>query len=238
MIKKIVITIFILNLLFLTAGCSGNLSNNAAIIDGQDITIEEFSFAANVCKSETILYFSNKYNVSDVSSDDFWNGTFGENKEKPIDVLKENALDFLKYSHTIFSLAKEQGIVADCSFETIKKMYNEENEHRKGDDIVYGVTGFDFSSYYDWLLSNCELELENIEEDSISQSEIENYYKANKEKIALKISIVASIIRVILLYILIPIFGFIGIEISMLVSVLFIILINSFFIRKHLFLNI
>lgn len=63
-------------------------------------------------------------------------------------------------------------------------------------------------------------------------------HSIDKEKIALKISIVASIIRVILLYILIPIFGFIGIEISMLISVLFIILINSFFIRKHLFLNI
>lgn len=186
MIKKIIITMFILNLLFLTAGCSGNLSNNAAIIDGQDITIEEFSFAANVCKSETILYFSNKYNVSDVSSNDFWNGTFGENKEKPIDVLKENALDFLKYSHTIFYLAKEQGIIGDCSFETIKEMYNEENEHRKGDDIVYGVTGFDFSSYYDWLLSNFELQLENIEEGSISQGDIENYYELNKDRIALK----------------------------------------------------
>lgn len=186
MIKKIVITIFILNLLFLTAGCSGNLSNTAVLISDEKITTEEFVFAANICKSETILYFSSKYNVADVSSDDFWNSTFGDEKEKPIDVLKEKALEFLKHSHTVFSLSKEQGVIADDSFKSIKKMFYEENENRKTDDIVYGVTGFDFPSYYDWLLSNCELELENIEEDSISQREIENYYKANKEKIALK----------------------------------------------------
>ena len=63
-------------------------------------------------------------------------------------------------------------------------------------------------------------------------------HSINKEKIVLKISIIASIIRIVLLYILIPIFGFIGIEISMLISILLIILVNSFFIRKHLFLNI
>ena len=63
-------------------------------------------------------------------------------------------------------------------------------------------------------------------------------HSIDKEKIVLKISIIASIIRIVLLYILIPIFGFIGIEISMLLSILLIILVNSFFIRKHLFLNI
>ena len=136
MIKKIVITIFILNLLFLTAGCSGNLSNTAVLIGNEKITTEEFIFAANVCKSETILYFSSKYNVADVSSDDFWNSTFGEEKEKPIDVLKEKALEFLKHSHTVFSLSKEQGIIADNSFKSIKKMFQEENENRKTDDIV------------------------------------------------------------------------------------------------------
>lgn len=186
MIKKIVITVFILNLLFLTAGCSGNLSNTAVLIGDKKITTQEFVFAANVCKSETVLYFSSKYNVADVSSDDFWNSAFGDENEKPMDILKEKALDFLKYSHTVFSLAKEHGVIENNSFESIKKMFLEENENRKNDDIVYGVTSFDFSSYYDWLLSNCELELENIEENSISQSEIENFYETNKDKVALK----------------------------------------------------
>ena len=63
-------------------------------------------------------------------------------------------------------------------------------------------------------------------------------HSIDKEKLALKISISASILRIILLYILIPLFDFIGIEISMLISVFFIIILNLFFIRKYLFLNI
>lgn len=60
----------------------------------------------------------------------------------------------------------------------------------------------------------------------------------NKEKISLLISLFASLLRIILLFILIPIFGVIGIEIAMLFSILFVIIIDSIFIKKYLFLNI
>lgn len=63
-------------------------------------------------------------------------------------------------------------------------------------------------------------------------------HSINKEKISLIITSTTSLIRIVLLYIFIPIYGVIGIEISMLISVLLIIIINSFFIRKHLFLNV
>lgn len=60
----------------------------------------------------------------------------------------------------------------------------------------------------------------------------------NKEKISLIITSISSIIRIILLYLLVPIFNILGIEIAMLISVLLVIITNSFFIRRHLFLNI
>ncbi len=60
----------------------------------------------------------------------------------------------------------------------------------------------------------------------------------NKEKISLTITIISSLIRVIFLFILIPFIGVIGIEIAMLISVLLVIMVDSFFIRKYLFLNI
>ena len=63
-------------------------------------------------------------------------------------------------------------------------------------------------------------------------------HSINKEKITLIITSISSIIRVLLLFILIPKFGVIGIEIAMIISVILVILFNSFFIRKHLFLNV
>ena len=62
-------------------------------------------------------------------------------------------------------------------------------------------------------------------------------HSINKEKIVLKVSIITSLIRIILLYFLIPIKGIMGIEISMLISVLINIILNSIVIKKSLFLN-
>ena len=63
-------------------------------------------------------------------------------------------------------------------------------------------------------------------------------HSINKERISLIITSISSIIRVVLLFILIPKFGVMGIEIAMIISVILVIIFNSFFIRKHLFLNI
>lgn len=59
----------------------------------------------------------------------------------------------------------------------------------------------------------------------------------NKEKLSLSISVISSIIRILLLYIFIPIYGVIGIEYAMLLSVLIIIVFDSFIIKKYLFNN-
>jgi len=63
-------------------------------------------------------------------------------------------------------------------------------------------------------------------------------HSINKEKEALSIVLISSLIRIILLFILVPSLGIIGIEISMLISVLLVISFDTFFIRKYLFLNI
>lgn len=187
MIKKIVISILMFNLLFLIAGCSSN--ETVAYLGEKEISKKEFSFATDVCKSETILYFTSKYNVSSYSSDDFWETEFGENKETPIKVLKDKALKYLSDSHAVFSLCEQEGIIEDGSFENIEKMYLKENEKRENNEsneIIYGVTSFDFASYYDWLLSNCKLELEKVEQGKISTEDIRVYYDKNKDKIAAK----------------------------------------------------
>lgn len=187
MIKKIVISILMFNLLFLIAGCSSN--ETVAYFGEKEISKKEFSFATDVCKSETILYFTSKYNVSSYSSDDFWETEFGENKETPIKVLKDKALKYLSDSHAVFSLCEQEGIIEDGSFENIEKMYLKENEKRENNEsneIIYGVTSFDFASYYDWLLSNCKLELEKVEQGKISTEDIRVYYDKNKDKIAVK----------------------------------------------------
>ena len=187
MIKKIIISILTFNLLFLIAGCSSN--ETVAYFGKNEISKKEFSFAADVCKSETILYFTSKYDVSSFSSDDFWETEFGEDKETPIDVLKDKALKYLSDSHAVFSLCEQEGIVEDASFENIEKMYQKENEKRENNEsyeIIYGVTSFDFASYYDWFLSNCKLELEKVMQEKISTEDIKAYYGKNKDKIAAK----------------------------------------------------
>lgn len=176
-----------LNLLFLIAGCSGN--KTVAYFGKNEISNREFSFATDVCKSETILYFTSKYNVSSFSNDDFWQTEFGEGKETPVEVLKDKALKFLSDSHAVFSLCEQEGIIEDGSFNNIEKMYKEENEKRENNEsneIIYGVTSFDFASYYDWFLSNCRLELEKVAQGKISAEEIKSYYDEYKDKIAAK----------------------------------------------------
>lgn len=189
MIKKIIITLLVFNLLFLTAGCSGNMNKTALTINSNKISVEEFIFAANICKSETILYFTSKYNASDVSNDEFWQTEFSNDGEKPIDILKEKSIEYLKKSYAVFSLSKNADIISDVSFKNIKDMYNKENSNRENqnlDGIVYGVTSFDFNDYYDWLLSTSRSQLENMEEANITDNEIEVYYEKNKDKIAAK----------------------------------------------------
>jgi hypothetical protein len=112
------------NLLFLIAGCSSN--ETVAKLGKNEISKKEFSFAADVCKSETILYFTSKYDVPSFSDDDFWETEFGEDKETPIEVLKDKALKYLSDSHAIFSLCEQEGIIEDASFENIEKMYQKE----------------------------------------------------------------------------------------------------------------
>ena len=60
----------------------------------------------------------------------------------------------------------------------------------------------------------------------------------NKEKISLSIVAGSSLLRIILLFILIPNLGILGIEIAMLISIFITIVIDLVFIRKYLFLNI
>ena len=63
-------------------------------------------------------------------------------------------------------------------------------------------------------------------------------HSLNKERISLKITMFSSLLRIIMLLILIPIFGVIGLEIAMLISVLIVIIIDSLFIKKYLFMDI
>lgn len=60
----------------------------------------------------------------------------------------------------------------------------------------------------------------------------------NKEKLVLKINVILSLLRILLMFLFIPKYGVIGIEYSMLISVLLIIIFDTIFIRRYLFLNV
>ena len=125
-----------------------------------DLTVAEHAISkdeyVNCMKSveyDTKMQIQQDYDA--IYEDDFWekqyNGKYG------YEILAENTVEELKYIHAVYDLAKENGDIADSSYEALEKRWKDENAERsekveKG-EVIYGLKEYTFQLYLDYEIS-------------------------------------------------------------------------------------
>lgn len=113
---------------------------------------------ASVCSYFYTEYQAEKYDEV------FWVTTF-TGGEKPIDKLREDALQLLVHNRVILAESQKRGFLSDTHFTALEKMATEENQKRaaavKNGEPVYGPVSLSMGEYYDYLLSNLSIRLKD-----------------------------------------------------------------------------
>lgn len=184
---KRVLSLVLLCMISMLVGCQKDGEKVVLQIDDISVSEAEFEMAMSENRTDVILYFGETYGESQFE-ETFWTKVYGKNNEKPIDVLKQKAVDEITSNLAVLLSAKEAGIISSVSYEDILEMYIQENEARKESvdkgEVIYGVTTFEFRDYYDWLISNCKMQLRNQLSEKVTEQEIRDYYEKEKENIA------------------------------------------------------
>ena len=118
-----------------------------------------------------------------VYGDDFWKKKY---KEKyGYEILAENTVEQLKYIHTVYDLAKENGDISDSSYEALEKRWKDENAERKEKvekgEVIYGLKEYTFPLYLDYEISTLkekycsDTDREGME---LTEDEIVEHYKS------------------------------------------------------------
>ena len=91
------------------------------------ISKEEYVNCMESVEYDTKMQIQQDYDA--VYGDDFWKKKY---KEKyGYEILAENTVEQLKYIHTVYDLAKENGDISDSSYEALEKRWKDENAERK-----------------------------------------------------------------------------------------------------------
>ncbi|WP_099518387.1 peptidylprolyl isomerase [Paenibacillus sp. BIHB 4019] len=129
-------------------------------VGGLPVTEAEFLLYMEKEKGAVTNYFNVTYGAED--SESYWTETFGE--ERPIDKLKQQAMDEAVKGKTLQLLAVEQGLVADSSFRSFVERWEKNNaergESKDQGKAIFGLAQYDLSQYYFYSLSQLRLDLE------------------------------------------------------------------------------
>ena len=170
------------------AACDKFSADTVLRINGTDIGMEEYRIVMASVRSETVLYYSEKYKETDFG-DSFWNKSYGKGEKTPAKRLKERTNEKLTENRVIFDWAVQEGLIKDSSFGYIVADMERENKERaqkiQNGQAVYGVSQFTAEQYYDYLVSNCSVEIRNIIAQKLTDSEIKDFYDKNKDELYL-----------------------------------------------------
>lgn len=155
-------------------------------INGTDIGIEEYCLVMGTLRSETVLYYSEKYGETDFG-DLFWDKSYAKGEKTPAQHLKMLTNEKLTENHIILDWAVQSGLIKDSTFNYVKSDMERENAERaqkvQSGQAVYGVAQFTTQQYYDYLVSNCSVDLRNLVEKKLTDNEIEDFYEKNKDEL-------------------------------------------------------
>jgi|GEM_PF-5301469 len=133
-------------------------------VNGLPVTREEFQFHMKMVKKQVESYFWLEH-IANSSEIGFWEGTFGEERENPLALLRETAQESAIRSKALQSLAIQYGITTNVDFGRIRGTMEEVNVRRRAafeaGEVLYGPVEFEFLSYWLEMESNFESQLED-----------------------------------------------------------------------------
>lgn len=167
-------------------GCSGKMDNTPEIsglsLNQETITAEEYGMMAQEYQN----YIFMQYTTDQANAEDFWEQEI--DGEIPYLQLADMVLEELKYNYAVKELAVETEVEEDYSYQELMQKMKEENEERAAQveeqEVVYGLTSFDESSYYKYWYSNLETKAKNAwiqEESQITENDCKTYYEEQKQ---------------------------------------------------------
>ena len=153
-----------------------------AMVNGNQISVQEFTRSLNNNKPSVVSYFKSKYGIE--AGENFWNSN--RSGEVPRDVLLKKALDEAVRIKIQQQLAKEKGLVKDISYSAFLAELNKENQRRTEDlskgRPVFGPKQYQENQYFDYVFSNQIIKLkEKLGEKELKTSEdnLKKYYEAH-----------------------------------------------------------
>ena len=111
---KRVLSLVLLCMFSMLVGCQKDGEKVVLQIDDISVSEAEFKMAMSENRTDVILYFGETYGESQFD-ETFWTKVYGKNKEKPIDVLKQKAVDEITSNLAVLLSAKEAGIISSVS---------------------------------------------------------------------------------------------------------------------------
>lgn len=153
---------------------------NIATVNGEPICKQEFTQQLRREKALIYNYFKDKYGVEDSST--FWTDSYGG--EKPLNLIRRTALKQCIRTKIQQILAKQNGIIADCTYSRFLADLGRENVRRKraieDKEPIYGPVVYEEGRYFDYLLSivviNLKEKLLRKGAFSVTEEELKEYY--------------------------------------------------------------
>lgn len=198
-LKQITAVLLLLTAVLFLAGCKQAGSNaNApetenpvvAYVDGEPVTLWEYSGYAYDFIAQAGMQFGTKYNA-DVNDAAFWNTEY--EGITPLNWVKQQADERMRTQKGMQVLAKQLKLNEDISWEEQQKAFAAENELRrqkaeKG-EVVYGPAQFTKAQFYSYWQSNVEQMLEDHVKQNVvhpTKKEIEECYERNEAEMSRK----------------------------------------------------
>lgn len=178
-------------LLVLACGCQLGASGDSvgpvvARVNGEPIPEAELGRAMTALRARVLDGFRRERGAS-------WSPAFWQTEhagERPLDVLREQALSEVVRSRIILRLAAEHGLLEDPSYEGQQRDLASENARRSADQQaglpVYGPVALDERRYAELRLGTLAVELQERLADgelSLSEAKLRDHYEAVKSSL-------------------------------------------------------
>ncbi len=154
-----------------------------AYINGEPVTVREYTQALLVKRYDTYAYFRQKYGAEDHTG--FWTEAY--EGEVPLDRVKGTALEYITNRKVQQILARDKGIVRDISYRSIMEELKTENARRskayKNNQVIYGPVQYREQEYYDLIFSDmiAGLKQKLLREMTFEEEKISGYYLEHQE---------------------------------------------------------
>lgn len=188
---KQMVTLFTLCCILMTSSCAPTVPpqesegpTEAALltIDGYPLSAEEFDFFLQEQRALTAAQFGRDFGA--VVDAGFWTRSY--DGLTPTDYAKERALQAATEAKVIQIMLFELDILEDISFASIQDQMNAENADReeklRQNEVVYGLTRYDFPTFYRYTCAQQLSELRSYYEKTYqpTQKELEEVYQQQK----------------------------------------------------------